>query len=142
MNAVAKSWSPLMQEEPITHKHPGSTAKAVDIDLVAQAVIDLQIARRTLSIYPITHVQVKRSIAKAFKSLGQITDRGTKWGRLCFYAFFSSNSTPSSLATASPLFDKRLTADWHIPSLADIPTVVIPSFRCAQKHNSALALTV
>jgi hypothetical protein len=72
MNAVAKSWSPLMHEEPITHKHPGSTAKAVDIDLVAQAVIDLQIARRTLSIYPITHVQVKRSIAKAFKSLGQI----------------------------------------------------------------------
>jgi hypothetical protein len=43
---------------------------------------------------------------------------------------------------AAPLFDKRLTADWHMPNLLDIPTVVIPSFRCAQKHNSALALTV
>ena len=43
---------------------------------------------------------------------------------------------------ASPFFDKRLTVDWHMPSLPDIPTVVIASFRGAQKHNSALALTV
>jgi hypothetical protein len=56
-----------------THKHPNYAPDATDIGLVGQAVIDLQIARRTLSIYPITHEQVKRSIAKAFRSLGQVT---------------------------------------------------------------------
>ncbi len=55
-----------------THKRPNPTLGVFNIGLVAKAVIELQIARRTLSIYPITHEQVKRSIVKAFKSLGQI----------------------------------------------------------------------
>ncbi len=66
------SWSFPMHKE-FTHKRPNPAPDVADIGLAAQAAVDLQIARRTLSIYPITHVQVKRSIAKAFKSLGQIT---------------------------------------------------------------------
>lgn len=67
------SWSLLMHKDPIAHNRPDPAPDGVHIGLVVQAVIDLHIARRTLLIYPITHEQVKRAIAKAFKSLAQIT---------------------------------------------------------------------
>jgi predicted transcriptional regulator len=62
-----------MRKDPIAHNRPDPSPDADRCGLIAQAVIDLHIARRTLLIYPGTHEQVKRSIAKAFKSLGEIT---------------------------------------------------------------------
>jgi len=47
-----------------------------------------------------------------------------------------------SFSSRSPLFAVRLNAGWLILSFFAISMVLSPSFRCAQKHKSALALTV
>jgi len=52
------------------------------------------------------------------------------------------NSNPFSLSIISPLFDERLTAGWPNFNILAISTVLTPSFRCTQKHNSDLAFTV
>ncbi len=64
-----------MHKEPIAHRNTSQPSDDIDQGPLIQAVIDLHIARRTLLIYPITHEQVKRSIIKAFKNLGQILSR-------------------------------------------------------------------
>lgn len=63
-----------MQKEPVNHTNTNPSTDDIDLGAVTKAVIDLHIARRTLLIYPISHEQVKRSIIKAFKSIGQATD--------------------------------------------------------------------
>ncbi len=55
---------------------------------------------------------------------------------LCFSVDYIE---PSSFDIFSPFLDKRLTADGHGFSFSEISTVVIPSLRWSQKHDSALA---
>jgi len=59
-----------------------------------------------------------------------------------FKPFSSISSNRFSFSIRSPRFDKRLAAGWLILSLLPISMVLIPSFRCAQKHKSARASTV
>lgn len=61
-----------MHPKPFAHNSSKKPAPGEDLQLVTQAVIDLHVARRNLLIYPLSHEQVKRSIAKAFKSIGQV----------------------------------------------------------------------
>jgi len=56
--------------------------------------------------------------------------------------FFDISSNWFSLSIFSTLCEERLTADRLILSLAVISTVLSPSFRLAQKHNSPRVLTV
>ncbi len=59
-------------------KTPSGTASGEpphDHRQVAQTIVDLHIARRTLLIYPSNHDQVKRAVIKAFKQLSAVLDR-------------------------------------------------------------------
>jgi len=59
-----------------------------------------------------------------------------------FMPFYLISSYLPAEASFSPRKDDRLTADWHTPSFLVMAIVVIPSFRCAQKHNRLRAFTV
>nr|WP_319409118.1 hypothetical protein [uncultured Desulfosarcina sp.] len=59
-----------------------------------------------------------------------------------FILFLSIRSNPLFFSICSPRFEERLAAGWLILSRLAISMVVIPSFRCAQKHSNDRAWTV
>lgn len=61
-----------MPDKSISQGISGAEPFSSDPQIVAQAIVNLHIARRNLLIYPATHEQVQRSLARAFKSLGRV----------------------------------------------------------------------
>ncbi len=70
--AMAPSENPPVY--PSVEKPAGSTEKALDTKLLGQAIIELNIARKNFSIYPVGHAQLERSIERAHGVLSRLLE--------------------------------------------------------------------
>ncbi|MDY6988882.1 MAG: HEAT repeat domain-containing protein [Thermodesulfobacteriota bacterium] len=59
--------------------HPGEEDALVDINRLSEAVIELNIARKNVSMYPPGHVQVEKSVARAYAILNELV---SVWPRI------------------------------------------------------------